>query len=539
MLPKSQKTSTENVEFKTRTAGIPLKPFYTPQDVKGIYGQKIGLPGEYPYTRGIYPNMYRGRLWTIRQYSGYGTPEETNRLFHDLLSWGEKGLSLAFDLPTQCGYDSDHELAEHEVGRVGVAINTLRDMELVFQKIPLDKISTNMTINATAPVLLAMYIALGEKQGIPVAQLSGTIQNDVLKEAVARNAWMLDLDASMKLSTDIIEYCSKNLPKWNPISITEYHFREAGANSIDAAAFMLADAIEYVKRCIMRGLNVDAFASRLSFHLAVYNDLFEEAARIRAIRRLWASIMKDRFQAKDSKSYLFRFAGTASGGMTLTRQQPLVNLIRGTLGLLGCVLGGAQAAWVTGYDEGFEIPSQDSLKLGIRTAQVIGEETSIPYTVDPLAGSYFVECLTDEIEEEVKQALKKIDERGGSLQCIKDGYYQRKILNSAYEWQKGVENGTIPIVGLNKYVEEDFKITPYEPDPKRREKALESLKKAKRNRDMSSVKKNLENLRIAAGTESNLMPFIVKAVKAYCTVGEISEILRDIYGPFKEISILQ
>jgi methylmalonyl-CoA mutase N-terminal domain/subunit len=525
--------------FETKTAGIPMRSLYTPSDVEGPYAQRVGFPGEYPYVRGIYPTMYRSRLWTIRQYSGYGTAEETNLLFRDLLKWGETGLSLAFDLPTQCGYDSNHPLAEGEVGTVGVAVNTLRDMERIFQAIPLDKVSTSMTINATAPILLAMYIAVAEKQGISPPQLAGTVQNDVLKEAAARNAWMLDIDASMKLSTDVIEYCAKNMPRWNPISITEYHFREAGANAVDAAAFMLADAMEYVKWTLDRGFSVDDFARRLSFHLAIYTDLFEEVARCRALRRLWANIVRDRFKAKNPESCLFRFAGTAGGGITFTRQSPLVNLVRGTLGLLGCVLGGAQAAWVTCYDEGFQIPSREALKLGIRTAQVVAEETSIADTVDPLAGSYFLEKLTDEIEKRMRETLDKIDNMGGALHCIKKGYYQNEISKGAYEWQKRVENGERTIIGLNKYREDEEKIEikPYEPDPRRWDKALESLNMAKSQRNSQTVKKALENLKQAAKAEKNLMPYLIEAVRAYSTVGEISDVLRDVYGSFKQIEI--
>jgi methylmalonyl-CoA mutase N-terminal domain/subunit len=527
-------------KFETRTGQIPLKRLYTPLDVEESYSRKIGFPGEYPYTRGIYPTMYRGRFWTIRQYSGYGTPQETNQLFKDLLSWGETGLSLAFDLPTQCGYDSDHELAEDEVGRVGVAVNSLRDMELIFRGIPLDKVSTSMTTNATAPILLAMYIAIAEKQGTPQNRLAGTVQNDILKEAVARNACMLDLDASMKLTIDIIEYCTANMPRWNPISITEYHFREAGADLVDAAAFMIADAYEYIKWVIARGLEVDDFAPRLSFHLAVYNDLFEEAARLRALRRLWARSLKARFQTTNPRSDLFRFAGTAGGGIPFTRQQPLVNLIRGTLGLLGCVLGGAQAAWVTCYDEGYEIPSREALKLGIRTAQIIAEETSIPGTVDPLAGSYFVEWLTDEIETKVHQALQDIENKGGALTCIKEGYYQNLILKTAYAWQKRVESGEVTVVGRNKHTEQDEprRIEPYEPDPRRKTKALESLRKTRSSRNPQLVSRTLDGLHQAAQADENLMAHIIECVKAYCTVGEISDVLREVYGEFKEIGVV-
>ncbi len=537
--PWVSKRGERKAKFETRYARIPLKPLYTPLDVKGSYVEKIGFPGQYPFTRGIYPTMYRGRLWTIRQYSGYGTPEETNKLFKKLLEEGETGLSLAFDLPTQCGYDSDHPLAYGEVGRVGVAINTLRDMELVFDGIPLDKVSTNMTINATAPMLLAMYIAVAEKQGLTPDKLAGTVQNDILKEVVARHAWAFDLDKSMKLVVDVIEFCTKNMPRWNPISITEYHFRESGADSVTAAAFMIADAIEYVRHAIERGLDVDSFAPRISFHLAVYPDLFEEVARIRALRRLWARVMKEKFGAKQRASMTFRFAGTGGGGVPFTRQQPLVNIIRGTLGLLACVLGGAQTAWVTCYDEGYEIPSVHALTIGIRTAQVIAEETSIPDVIDPLAGSYFIEWLTDEMEERIEKEVEEIERRGGALKCIKEGYFQRKIADSAYEWQKRVESGEITVIGLNKYVEaeEEPPITLYKPNPLRQQKAIESKRIALSQRDPDKVREALRGLREAAESGENVMPTVLQAVKAYCTIGEMCDVLREVYGEYKEVIV--
>lgn len=525
--------------FETRTARIPIDRLFTPLNVKGSYFEKIGFPGEYPHIRGIYPTMYRGRLWTIRQYAGYGTPEETNRLFKDLLKWGQTGLSLAFDLPSQCGYDSDHPLAEGEVGRVGVAINTLRDMEIVFQGIPLDKVSTSMTINATAPIMLAMYIALGERQGVPQEKMRGTVQNDILKEAVARNAWMLDLEPSLKLVVDVIEYCTKYMPRFNHISITDYHFREAGADAVTAAAFMFADAIEYIRWSEKRGLNVDDVASRTSFFVGVYLDFFEEIAKLRAMRRLWARLMKDEFDAKNPRSWQFRFAANTGGSM-FTRQQPLLNLMRGTVSLLAMVLGGVQSAWVSGYDEAYEIPSPEALKLSVRTANIIADETNVASTIDPLGGSYYVEWLTDEMEKRIKEKIEEVESRGGALECIKKGYYQREILKQSYEWQKKVESGEITIVGVNKYLEEkeeEAELALYEPDPRLREKALKSLRKARGQRDDSEVRESLGKLREAAEAKENLMPFMIDAVKALATVGEISGVLRDVYGEFKQIKI--
>lgn len=525
-------------EFKTRTARMKVGRLHTPVDLEGIYTDKLGFPGAFPYTRGVYPTMYRGRLWTIRQYAGYGTPKETNQLFRKLLSWGQTGLSLAFDLPSQCGYDSDHPLAEGEVGRVGVAINTLSDMEEVFEGIPLDKISTSMTINATAPIMLAMYIALAEKQGLSASELRGTVQNDILKEVVARNAWMLELEASMKLAVDTIEYCTRHLPNFNHISITDYHFREAGADAVTAAAFMFADAMEYIRWASRRGLNVDDVASRVSFFVGSQMDVFEEAARSRAMRRLWAKLMKNTFRAKNPRSLQFRYAACTCGSM-FTRQQPMLNLVRGALSLLAIVLGGAQSAWVSGYDEAYEIPSPEALKLGVRTAQIIGEEANVASVVDPLGGSYFIEWLTDEMEAGIQEEINSIESKGGALECIKSGYYQNVISQRAYEWQKKVESGETIVVGQNKYVEKELpELETYEPDPRRRDKAMESLARAKRHRDVTGVRKKLAQLREGAQEGRNLMPYIIDAVKELATVGEISEVLRDVYGEHQQWRVL-
>jgi methylmalonyl-CoA mutase N-terminal domain/subunit len=535
--PWLEKSPERKEKFETRTSRIPINCLYSPIDVKSDYIDNLGFPGKYPNTRGIYPTMYRGKPWTIRQYSGYGTPEETNHLFKDLLKWGETGLSLAFDLPSQCGYDSDNPLAEGEVGRVGVAINTLKDMETVFQEIPLDKVSTSMTINATAPIMLAMYIVTAERKGVAQEKLKGTLQNDILKEAAARNAWMLDLEPSLKLVVDVIEYCNKHMPGFNPISVTDYHFREAGADGVTGAAFMFADAIEYIKRSEKRGLNVDATASRISFFVGVYQDLFEEIARLRAMRRLWARLMRNEFGAKDQRSWQFRFAANTGGSM-FTRNQPLLNLVRGTVGLLGMILGGFQSGWVSGYDEAYEIPSPKALKFSVRISNIIADETNVTSTIDPLGGSYYIEWLTDEMEKRIKEKIEEVKSMGGALECIKKGYYQREILKCAYEWQKRVESGDISIVGVNKYMEEEeAKLELYEPHPLLEEKALKSLKKAKSQRSNSGVRRSLRKLREAAEAKDNLMPFIIDAVKVLATVGEISDVLRDVYGEFKQIQI--
>lgn len=529
--------SPEKKKFETRSTGIEINRLYSPIDVKGSYVKKLGFPGEYPFTRGIYPTMYRGRHWTIRQYSGYGTPEETNQLFRNLLKWGETGLSLAFDLPSQCGYDSDHPLAEGEVGRVGVAINTLRDMEIVFHDIPMDKVSTSMTINATAPIMLAMYIVAAEKKGIAQEKLTGTVQNDILKEIVARNAWMLKLEPSLKLVVDVIEHCAKHMPRFNPISVTDYHFREAGADGVTSAAFMFSDAIEYIRWSQKRGLSVDDVTSRTSFLVGVYTDLFEEIARLRAMRRLWARLIKDKFRAKDPKSWQFRFAANTGGSM-FTRKQPLLNVVRGTVGLLAMVLGGFQSGWVSCYDEAYEIPSPEALKFSVRIANVIAYETNVTNTIDPLGGSYFVESLTDEFEKRIQKRMNEVESGGGALKCIKDLFYEKEIVNSAYDWQKRVESGEIPIVGVNRYLEENEKepnLELYEPSPLLKQKAITSLEKVRNHRDGNKVKESLRKLKEAASAEVNLMPYIIDAVRALATVGEISDTLRDAYGEFEQI----
>ena len=442
-------------EFTT-DSGIPIKRLYTPEDLEGWdYLNELGFPGEYPYTRGVQPTMYRGRLWTMRQYAGFGTAQETNERFRFLLEQGQTGLSVAFDLPTQIGYDSDHQLAEGEVGRVGVAIDSLEDMEVVFDGIPLDKVSTSMTINAPAAILLAMYQAVGEKQGVEPSKLKGTVQNDILKEYVARGTYIFPPEPSMRLVTDIFEYCSKTIPSWNTISISGYHIREAGSTAVQEVAFTLANGIAYVQAAIDKGLDVDEFAGRLSFFFNSHVNFFEEIAKFRAARRLWARIMKERFKAKNPRSHRLRFH-TQTAGSSLTAQQPDNNIIRTTLQALAAVLGGTQSLHTNSRDEALALPTEESVRIALRTQQIIAYESGVADTIDPLAGSYFIEKLTDEIEARAMEYIEKIDDMGGAVKAIENGFMQREIQESAYRYQKAVESKQKMVVGVNCFqVEEE------------------------------------------------------------------------------------
>ncbi|MEM2829432.1 MAG: methylmalonyl-CoA mutase family protein, partial [Candidatus Jordarchaeales archaeon] len=441
-------------EFRT-SSGIEVKRIYTPLDFgEEKYLEKLGFPGEYPFTRGVYETMYRGRLWTMRQYAGFGTAEESNRRFKYLLSQGQTGLSVAFDLPTQMGYDSDHPLAAGEVGRVGVAVSSLRDMEVLFDGIPLDKVSTSMTINAPTAVILAMYVALAEKRGIPPSELRGTVQNDILKEYIARGMYIFPPKPSMKLVVDVIEYCARNMPLWNPISISGYHIREAGADAVQEVAFTLADGIEYVRAVMERGLDVDKFAGRLSFFFSAHNNFFEEVAKFRAARRLWAKIMKEKFGAKSREAMMLRFH-VQTAGSTLTAQQPLNNIVRVAIQALAAVLGGAQSLHTNSYDEALALPSEEAVKVALRTQQIIAYETGVADTIDPLGGSYYVEALTDTIEEKAERYIEEIEGMGGMVSAIEKGYVQREISSKAYSFQKAVERGEAIIVGINMFREED------------------------------------------------------------------------------------
>ncbi|MDI6600273.1 MAG: methylmalonyl-CoA mutase family protein [Thermoanaerobacteraceae bacterium] len=520
-------------------SGIVVKRVYTPEDLQGQdYLNDIGFPGEYPYTRGVQPTMYRGRFWTMRQYAGFGDAEESNVRYKYLLSQGQTGLSIAFDLPTQIGYDSDHPLAEGEVGKVGVAISSLADMEVLFDGIPLDKVSTSMTINAPAAILLAMYIAVAEKQGVPMDKLDGTIQNDILKEYVARGTYIFPPAPSMRLITDIFEFCSKNVPNWNTISISGYHIREAGATAVQEVAFTLADGIAYVDAAIKAGLDVDEFAPRLSFFFNAHNNLFQEVAKFRAARRLWAKIMKERFNAKNPKSWQLRFH-TQTGGSTLTAQQPDNNIVRVTLQALEAVLGGTQSLHTNSRDEALSLPTEDSVRIALRTQQIIAYESGAADTVDPLAGSYYVEALTDEIEKRAMEYIKKIDDLGGAPKAIEKGYIQKEIQDAAYEYQKAVESGEIVVVGMNKFqIEEEPPKNLLKVDPAVAEKQKARLARLKSERDNNRVKEALSGVEKAAKGEENLMPYIIEAVKAYATLGEVCDVLRSVFGVYQESVIL-
>ena len=513
---------------------------FSPDDIKDLnYKEDLGNPGEYPFTRGVYPTMYTGRLWTMRQYAGYATAEESNRRYKYLLRHGQTGLSVAFDLPTQMGYDSDCSLSEGEVGKTGVAIDTLEDMEILFSGIPLDKVSTSMTINATASILLAMYIAVAEKQGVSKSVLAGTVQNDILKEYIARGTYIYPPDASIKIIVDIMRYCGENLPKWNTISVSGYHIREAGATAVQELAFTLANGITYVQVAIEKGgLNVDSFAPRLSFFFNAQNNFFEEIAKFRAARRIWARIMRKRFKAKNPKSWVLRFH-TQTAGSTLTAQEPNNNAIRVAFQALAAILGGTQSLHTNSRDEALTLPTEESVKLALRTQQIIAYESRIPEVIDPLAGSYYVESLTNELEKEVNEYLKKIEEMGGTLAAIENGYLQREIHKSAYEYQKAVENGEIAVIGVNKFVtgQTATKYSILKVASELVKKQIRKIRMVKQRRNNKKVKVLLNDLKKAAIENLNLMKPILKCVKEYATIGEISDTLREVYGEYKEKNI--
>ncbi len=518
-------------EFTTNS-GITVKRLYTPADVQVDYLNDLGFPGEYPFTRGVHPTMYRGRFWTMRQYAGYGTAEESNRRYRYLLENGQSGLSVAFDLPTQIGYDSDSPYAEGEVGKVGVAIDTLADMETLFEGIPLDKVSTSMTINAPAAVLLAMYIAVAEKQGVRPDQLTGTVQNDILKEYVARGTYIFPPEPSMRLVTDVFAYCAREVPRWNVISISGYHIREAGATAAQEVGFTLANGIAYVEAAIRAGLDVDAFAPQLSFFFNAHNDFFEEVAKFRAARRLWARIMRERFRARDPRSWMLRFH-TQTGGSTLTAQQPLNNIVRVTLQAFAAVCGGTQSLHTNSWDEALALPTEESVRVALRTQQIIAYESGAAATVDPLAGSYYVEHLTNEIERQAMEYIAKIDEMGGAVRAIERGYMQREIQEAAYQYQRQVEGGERVIVGVNRFqVEEPPPVNLLRVDPAVQEAQRRKLAAVKARRDQAAVDRALAALRAAARGTDNLMPPILEAVKAYATLQEICDVLRDVFGEY-------
>jgi len=514
-------------------SGIEVKRVYTPSEAEIDYVEDLGFPGQYPFTRGVYPTMYRGRLWTMRQYAGYATAEESNRRYKYLLSQGQTGLSVAFDLPTQIGYDSDHPLAEGEVGKVGVAIDSLEDMEVLFDGIPLDKVSTSMTINAPAAVLLAMYITVAKKQGIDPQVLRGTIQNDILKEYVARGTYIFPPQPSMRIITDVFSYCKESLPRWNTISISGYHIREAGATAVQEVAFTLANAIAYVEAAIQAGLNVDEFAGRISFFFNAHNDFLEEVAKFRAARRLWARIMKERFGARKHRSWMLRFH-TQTAGCTLTAQQPDNNVVRVTLQALAAVLGGTQSLHTNSREEALSLPTEKSVEIALRTQQIIAHESGVANTIDPLAGSYYVEALTNEIESRAQEYIEKIDSLGGALAAIERGFIQREIQESAYRYQLEVEEGARVVVGVNRFTaEEEVSLRRLKVDPKVGKQQIERLQALRERRDSEKVQSLLTRLRETAQGKANLLPIIMECVEAYATLGEICGVLREVFGEYK------
>ena len=530
-----------NAEYAKQTAkhpervGLKHKNLYTPLDLEGFdYERDLGFPGEYPYTRGVQPTMYRGRLWTMRMYAGFATAEESNKRYRYLIANGGSGLSVAFDLPTQIGYDSDDKMAEGEIGKVGVAIDTLKDMEILFDQIDLGKVSTSMTINAPASVLLAMYIAVAEKQGVPASALRGTIQNDILKEYSARGTYIFPVKPSMRLITNIFEYCSKNVPKWNTISISGYHIREAGSTAAQEIAFTIADGIAYIEAALKAGMHIDEFAPRLSFFWNAHNNVLEEVAKFRASRRLWATILKERFHAENEKSMKLRFHTQTAGSM-LTAQQPNNNIVRVALQTAAAVMGGTQSLHTNSRDEALALPTTESVTIALRTQQIVAYESGLADVVDPLGGSYYVEAMTNAIEAEAKEYIRKIDEMGGAVEAIDKGYIQKEIQDSAYAWQMAVESGEKTIVGVNKFTMEEPPVEGLlKVDSSAGEFQKNKLAKVKAERDNAKVKEELAKLEVAAADEEvNLMPVILDCVRAYCSLGEICGVLRKVFGEYK------
>ncbi|HEY4744576.1 MAG TPA: methylmalonyl-CoA mutase family protein [Desulfuromonadaceae bacterium] len=520
------------------TSNIEMERCFTPGFDYPDYEAELGFPGQYPFTRGVQPTMYRGRFWTMRQYAGFGTARESNERYKYLLQAGQTGLSVAFDLPTQMGYDSDAAMSQGEVGKVGVAIDSLADMEILFDGIPLDQVSTSMTINSTAAILLCMYIAVAEKQGVLPDKISGTIQNDILKEYMARGTYIYPPKESMRIITDIFAYCKDHVPKWNTISISGYHIREAGSSAVQEVAFTLADGIAYVEAAIKAGLAVDEFAPRLAFFFNAHNNLLEEVAKFRAARRIWARIMKERFGAKDPKSQMLRFH-TQTAGCTLTAQQPDNNIMRVTIQALAAVLGGTQSLHTNSRDEALALPTEDSVRIALRTQQVIAYESGVADSIDPLAGSFLVESLTDQIEREATAYIEKIDKLGGAVEAISRGFQQKEIQDSAYAYQKAIESGDMVIVGVNKFtvqgeaapellkIKEEVEIA--------QKKTLAGMKAG---RDSAKVQETLASLESAARSTANLMPFILDAVKSYATLGEIADVFREVFGKHHETVVL-
>jgi methylmalonyl-CoA mutase N-terminal domain/subunit len=525
-------------EFRTTVGGTVVKRVYSPADVNVCREEDVPSPGEYPYTRHIMPGGHRTRLWTMRQYAGFATVEETNERYKYLYRQGQTGFSVAFHLPTQEGFDSDHPLSAGEVGRCGVAIDSLEDMERLWEGIPLAEVSTSMTINATAAIVLAMYIATAEKQGASADRLRGTVQNDILKEYIARNTYIFAPAPSMRLVTDLCSYCAQNLPQWNSISISGYHMREAGATAAQEAGFTLANAVTYVEAMILKGMDVDSFAPRFSFFFAAYTNVLEEVAKFRALRRMWARIMKERFKAKNPRSMMLRYH-VQTDGFTLTEQQPLNNIVRVTLQALAAVLGGCQSLHTNSFDEALALPSEPAVQVALRTQQIIAHESGVTDTVDPLGGSYYLEWLTNQIEERAMRYIAEVDRMGGALKAIEKGYIQREIAQSAYSYQRAVDSGEQVIVGVNKFTSEEKSDTELlEIGAEVGKKQVARLAKLKRERDNERVGQVLDKVRDTARSDENIMPVLIEAVKAYATIGEISDALRDVFGEYREPSLV-
>lgn len=516
------------MENKLTDSGIEIKPVYSDADAQPM----TELPGQFPYTRGVQPDMYRGKLWTMRQYAGFSTAEESNKRYRYLLSQGVSGLSVAFDLPTQIGYDSDHALADGEVGKVGVAIDSLDDMRILFKDIKLEDVSTSMTINATGFILLAFYVALAKEQGADLKKINGTIQNDILKEYAARGTYIYPPKPSMRIITDIFEWCGREVPKWNTISISGYHIREAGSSAAQEIAFTLSNGKAYVQAALNKGLDIDVFGKRLSFFFNAHNNLFEEVAKFRAARRMWANIMKE-LGAKDPKAMMLRFH-TQTGGSTLTAQQPLNNIARVTIQTVAAVLGGTQSLHTNGYDEALSLPTEEAARIALRTQQVVAYESGVTDTADPLAGSYFVESLTNEIEKKAREIMDQVDAMGGSVESIENGYMQEQIAKSAYAYQRAIESGEKIIVGVNKFtIDQPDHIPVFKVDSSIQKAQIEKLTAFKKDRDQEVVARCLAGVKSAAVDGSNLMPPVVSAVEAHCTLGEIADQLREVFGEYR------
>jgi methylmalonyl-CoA mutase N-terminal domain/subunit len=524
----------ERLSRFSTVSDLEIKGLYTPEDIKDIdYSGDIGFPGIYPFTRGVQPSMYRGRIWTMRMFSGLGGPEETNKRFHYLLSHGETGLSIAFHYPTLMGYDSDSPMSRGEIGKCGVAIDTLKDMEILFEGIPLDKVTTSMTINPPASILLAMYIVVAEKQGVSKKEIGGTIQNDMLKEFIAQKTFMLPPKPSLRIIVDTIEYCTKEVPRWNTISISGYHIREAGATAVQELAFTLADGIAYVEAAMERGLNVDDFAPRLSFFFDSHIDFFEEIAKFRAARRIWAKIMRERFMAKNPRSWMLRFH-TQTAGCSLTAQQPYNNVVRTAYEALAAVLGGTQSLHTNSLDETYAIPTEEAAAIALRTQQILAEETGVGNTIDPLAGSYFVEALTHYMEEQTWEYIRKIDEIGGMVAAIERGFPQAEVADSAYKFQRQIDSCEKVVVGVNKYATDHPPITIWRMKPEIEERQLRRLREVKQTRNNQKVKEHLQQIRMSSQNRENLMPHIINAVREYASIQEICDVWRDVFGRYSD-----